>query len=118
MRHLAIVVILACSGLIAAVPAPREKVQPVSIVGEWDLSWGNGLQQSTFKADGTCDSPQFGSGTWYAGEDGAIWFSERGGHARYVMVINWDTLSGQGAWVGDDGEIRGWIDVKLKRRVI
>lgn len=118
MRHLAIIVLLACSGLIAAVPAPREKVQPVSIVGSRDLTWGNGLQQSTFLPDGTCDSPQFGSGTWYAGEDGAIWFTERGGNARYVMVIRWDTMTGHGAWVNGEGEIVIWVDVKLKRRVI
>lgn len=82
----------------SAIPAPREKNQPASIVGSWDLTWGNGLQQSSFLPDGTCDSPQFGSGTWYAGDDGAIWFSERGGMARYVMVIGWQMLSGQGAW--------------------
>ena len=100
-----------------AVPAPREKNQPAAIVGSWDLTWGNGLQQSSFMPNGTCDSPQFGSGTWYAGDDGAIWFSERGGQSRYVMVIQWETLSGQGAWVNNAGEIVGWVEVKLKRKV-
>lgn len=102
---------------VSAVPAPRDK-QPVSIVGAWDLTWGSGLQQSTFLPDGTCDSPQFGSGTWYQGEDGAIWFSERGGNARYVMVINWDTMTGQGAWVNGENEAVGWVYVKIKRRIV
>ena len=115
MRHLSLVVIIACSGLLTAVPAPRDK--PTTIIGSWDLTWGTGLQQSTFRPDGTCDSPQFGTGTWYAGEDGAIWFTERGGNARYVMVIDWKTMIGQGAWVSVDGEAWSWVEVSLKRRV-
>jgi hypothetical protein len=102
---------------ILAVPAPRDRVQPVPIVGEWDLTWGSHLQQSTFRADGTCDSPQFGAGTWRLGDDGSIWFTEQSGRARYAMAIDWDTLTGQGAWVCDDGELTGLVDVKLKRRM-
>jgi hypothetical protein len=33
------------------------------------------------------------------------------------MAIDWDTMTGQGAWVCDDGELTGLIEVKLKRKV-
>lgn len=111
--------VIALCFFLCLVPAPREKIQPETIIGSWDLTWGTGLQQSTFRADGTCDSPQFGTGTWNVGEDGAIWFTEsRGWVACYVMVIDWPTMTGRGARVNDEGEIGEWIDVKLKRRVI
>lgn len=101
----------------SAVPAPRDRVQAPSIVGAWDLTWGSGLQQSTFLADGSCNSPQFGAGSWSLGADGSIWFGEGDDRCRYVMGIDWGTFTGRGAWIDSEGSQGGWVDVSLKRRV-
>jgi len=101
--------------LFLLVPAPKDKPAPVDpLVGAWTFWWNAGEQTTHFYADGTCWSPEYGSGTWQRDDDQAIWFSERDGTAQYVMVIDWATGHGSG-WYWSRGELGSKVDVAIRR---
>lgn len=50
--------------LLTLVPAPRTP-QPETFAGTYTFHWVACHQTTFFYSDGTCFSPQFGSGTWY-----------------------------------------------------
>ncbi len=98
----------------AAAPAPRE-AKPV--VTEWTLQIqsqpGNAWnQETTFRSDGTCESPQYGKGTWRADGD-MIHFGEFDDKSRYVLVIDWESMSASGHYTSN-GRPGGNVQLTLK----
>lgn len=75
--------------ILILVPAPAPKIEQARahpIVGVWAINWGSCLTQTTtFYADGTCHSPEYGGGTWAEDADGRIWFSEQDGTEQYMI---------------------------------
>lgn len=97
------------------VPAPRnDQPKPIPFCGVWTFTWGAGEQCTHFNRDGTCWSPQFGSGTWSLFE-GAIWFTEQADTIQYVMVIDIATGEGQGNRVDDEGCFGPPVPVLIRR---
>ena len=66
--------------LLILVPAPKALPAPINpLVGAWALDWTEHCLQTTIlNADGTCVSPEFGTGVWSTDNEGHLWFSEQG----------------------------------------
>ena len=107
--------------LLVLVPAP--KIEPPKLnplIGAWSIDWtfvcGHTFRQTTFfNVDGTCDSPEYESGTWVEDADGYIWFSERNGKNKYVMRPDWESGTSSLWSIGEDGMPRLSATLRLWR---
>lgn len=106
--------------LLTLVPSPKATPKPVEvcpIVGTWSIDWGENCKQTTiFREDGTCLSPEYGSGKWTISDDGnTIFFSEQNDTARYAMSVNLLDGIGDGCRIPFDYESDTAIPVKIRK---
>ncbi len=96
-------------GFATGAPAPRND-KPVET--EWTLQMRGGWnQETTFRSDGTCSSPQYGKGYWEMDGD-AIYFSEQNDTLHYAIIIHWGEMIG----TGGPGSVK--LTLKLGPKVV
>lgn len=113
---------LALATVACAFPRPAEKkaeVQPCPLIGTWTIDWGGIGQTTTFAADGGCESPEYGRGTWNADLKEGKWvvvFGEDGDECQYIMIIDLEKHSGSGASISDHIEVETMVYVEVERQ--